>query len=158
VLGVPLLPAELAALLLGAPMCSEGAARQQVRTKGAVAFGRTIAWCDVECPPGEIRYRARAQERGGSLLGATVQDGLSGDILLEVEYGDHEEGFGPRWPKRIVVKVPRRHSTLALQVMEGPAAGTLDPEVFAPVIPEGFHRAPAPTAPGLLGSTAERER
>jgi hypothetical protein len=160
-LGIPLLPAHLVALLMGRPMCRPEAAQQQMRTRAAAAFGRTVAWYEVTCPPGDIRYRALCKERGGALEAASVREGLSGDSILEVEYGDHGEGPGPRWPRRIEIRLTARSAALTLIADEGPAMSDVAPELFAPPVPEGFERraiAESHSAPGLLGPSAERER
>ena len=160
-LGLPLEPSQLVALISGRPMCDADAARQQVQSRAAANFGRTIAWFEVTCPPGEIRYQARSHERGGVLSSATVREGLSGAMILEVEYDDYEEGLGPRWPRRLDVRLARKDATVTLIAVEGPAASDLAPEIFAPPVPPGFERrtlAGSRSAPGLLGSTADGER
>jgi hypothetical protein len=160
-LGLPLDPAQLVALITGRPMCRLEAARQQVQTRAAATFGRTIAWFEVSCPPGEIRYQALARERGGVLSAASIREGISGAMILDVEYDGYEEGLGPRWPRRIDLRLARRNATVTLHADEGPAASNLAPEMFAPPVPPGFERrllGGSSSAPGLLGSTAERER
>ncbi len=152
-LGIPVGPAEFADLLQGAPMCPPGAARGEVRTRPAATFGRTVSWYEIACPPGELRYEARCTERGGTLLGATVREGISGAIILEVEYGDYEKGLGPRWPRQIRVQLPRREATVTLAAVEGPWSGEIPEEVLSPDIPEGFEErraGPSPETPGLL--------
>jgi hypothetical protein len=161
VLGLPLEPANLVALLTGRPMCSPDETGHLVQTKAAMAFGRTAAWYDVTCPPGEIRYRARAEERGGVLKDATVREGISGAMILDVEYDGHEEGPGPRWPRRIRLRLHREDATVALTALEGPWAGDLPEGIFAPPVPDGFMERPLAfslSAPGRIGSTAEGER
>ncbi len=159
--GVPLDARGLIALLTGRPMCGPEAAEQQVVTRAAVAFGRDVSWYDVTCPPGDIRYQASCQDRGGVLKGAVIREGISGAIILEVEYHDHEEGLGPRWPRRIEMKIARSRTTVTLTAIEGPAAGDLAEAIFSPPVPEGFEKRAFSTslpAPGLLGSTADGER
>ncbi len=160
-LGLPLTPAQTIALLTGQPMCEPEVSEQQVQTKAAATFGRTVAWYEVSCPPGEIRYQARCAERGGILKEATVREGISGAMILEVEYDDHEEGRGPRWPRRIRLHLARKDAAVDLVVIEGPAASDIPPSTFAPPVPDGFEKRPllaSLPAPGLLGSTADRER
>jgi hypothetical protein len=153
-LGVPLDASGIVALLTGRPMCDSEAMRVEVLTRPAATFGRTLAWYEVTCPPGEVRYQARCEERGGTLLSAVVREGISGAIILEVEYGDHEKGLGPRWPRQIRVRLPRRGSAVELSAVEGPWARNVPEEIVSPEIPEGFReRVPglSPGAPGLLG-------
>ena len=152
-LGVPVDTAGFVALLQGRPMCAAEAARVDVQTRPAATFGRTVAWYEVTCPPGEIRYEARCEERGGTLLGATVREGISGVIILEVEYGGYEKGLGPRWPRQVRVRLPRRGATVELDAVEGPWSGDIPEAIFSPVIPEGFEERPtdlSPRAPELL--------
>jgi hypothetical protein len=159
--GVPLAPSDLVALLTARPMCPQGLEEQHVQTKPAVTFGRTLTWYDVTCPPDEIRYRARCKERGGLLDVATVREGLSGAMILEVEYGDHIQNSGPRWPKEIRIHVAQRQTMVALEALEGPTINHVQDSVFAPAVPESFARRPIPIsliAPGLLGSTASGEK
>ncbi len=154
-LGVPLDPAGLVALFTGRPMCPPEAVRVEVQTRPAATFGRTVAWYEVTCPPGEVRYQARCAERGGTLLSAVVREGISGAIILEVEYGDYEKSLGPRWPRQIRVRLPRRGAAVELAAVEGPWARNISEEIVAPDIPEGFReRAPGrpPDSQGLLGA------
>ncbi len=160
-LGLPLDAGGMIALLTGQPMCRAEAAEQVLHTRTAATFGRTPAWYEVVCPPGEIRYQARSQERGGVLQGATVREGTSGAMILEVEYGDHEEGQGPRWPHQIRLRLARRQTTVSLSVIDGPRASDPEASMFTPPVPSDF----TPRAdllsipvPGLLGSTGEREK
>ncbi|OLE67806.1 MAG: hypothetical protein AUG09_00575 [Acidobacteria bacterium 13_1_20CM_2_68_7] len=135
--------------LLGMPV---GAA-EYVKTRPAATFGRTVAWYEVTCPPGDIRYEARCAERGGTLLGATVREGISGAIILEVEYGDYEKGLGPRWPRQIRVRLPRRGASVTLVAVEGPWSAEIPETIFTPEIPEGFQERtiePTPDRPGLF--------
>ncbi len=160
-LGLPLNPAQVVALLTGRPMCSPESVQQQVQTKLAATFGRTVAWYEVTCPPNEIRYRARCQDRGGILTEASVRDGITGAMMLQVEYEDHETGSGPRWPRRIRLRLARENARVELTAIEGPVLSATAPAVFAPPVPEGFEKRPllaSLTAAGLLGSTADRER
>ncbi len=132
-----------------------------MQTKSAATFGRTLSWFEVTCPPGEIRYRARSPERGGLLEEATIREGISGAMMLRVEYRDHVEGLGHRWPRRIEIQVTRRRTTVVLPAVEAPLASAVPDAVFAPSVPELFERRPilvSLTAPGLLGSTADGER
>ena len=160
-LGLPLDGRQILALLEGRPMCDPDVTEHQVMTKAAVAFGRTLAWYQVTCPPDDIRYEARCEDRGGILRQATVREGISGAMILQVEYGDHEEGLGPRWPRRIRLRMERSRATVTLSALEGPEAGDVPEEVFSPPVPEGFERRSlfvSLAAPGLLGSTAGEER
>ena len=159
-IGVPLAPYDLVALLTGRPMCSETQATQTVRTRPAATFGRVHTWYDVSCPPGDIRYLARCRERGGLLETATVREGISGAMILEVEYGEHVEGSGHRWPKEIEIRVAKRGTTVSLRAVDGPWMGPIQDSLFSPSVPEQFERRPliaSLTAPGLLGSTADGE-
>lgn len=152
-LGMPVGAADFVALLQGTPMCPAGTARVDVKTRPAATFGRTVAWYEVTCPPGDFRYEARCAERGGTLLGATVREGISGAIILEVEYGDYEKGLGPRWPRQIRVRLPRRGASVTLAAVEGPWSGDIPETIFTPEIPEGFQEKtidPTPDAPGLF--------
>jgi hypothetical protein len=161
ILGLPLSGAQTIALLTGRPMCEADSSEQRVLTKAAVTFGRTVSWYEITCPPGDIRYQARATERGGILTAATVREGISGDMILEVGYEDHEEGLGPRWPRRIRIHLARRDVTVELVAIEGPDRGDLSRSVFSPSIPDGFEKRPLLTtlpAPGLLGSAAGWEK
>lgn len=153
-LGVPLDAAGLVSLFTGRPMCSPEAVRVEVQTRPAATFGRTVAWYEVTCPPGEVRYQARCGERGGDLLSAVVREGISGAIMLEVEYVDYEKGLGPRWPRQIRVRLPLRGAAVELSAVEGPWARNVSEEIVSPEIPDGFReRAPGPVpgAQGLLG-------
>lgn len=159
-LGVPLGATRLIALLTGQPMCRWEATIQLLKTRAAATFGRTLDWFEIECPPGDIRYRAFSKERGGLLERATVREGISGDMILEVEYGDHLEGETSRWPRQIRLQLKRMRSTVTLKAIEGPVAGDVAEDIFAPRIPESFERRPgllSLPAPGLLGPTAEGE-
>ena len=161
ILGLPLAPAQLVALLTGQPMCDADKSEQQVQTKAAATFGRTLAWVEVTCPPDDIRYEGRSAERGGILKEASVREGISGAMILEVEYDDHEDGLGPRWPHRIRIRLPRRKATVELAALEGPVAGDMPGSLFSPPVPDGFEKRSllaSLSAPGLLGSTADRER
>ncbi|HEU4402985.1 MAG TPA: hypothetical protein VFT43_12870 [Candidatus Polarisedimenticolia bacterium] len=160
-IGVPLDGARLIALLTGRPMCPPESMRQEVHSKSAVTFGRTINWYEVSCPPDDIRYQAKCEDRGGILRQATVREGITGAMILEVEYDDHEAGLGPRWPRRIRVRMARTGSTVGLNAIDGPAPGEIPDAVFSPPVPEGFERramASLLSAPGLVGSTADKER
>jgi hypothetical protein len=160
-LGLPLDAGQMIALLTGQPMCRPEAAEQVLHTKSVATFGRTTAWYEVVCPPGEIRYQARSQERGGVLVEATVREGTSGAMILEVEYGDHEEGQGPRWPHQIRLHLAQRQSTVSLSVIDGPRASDPEASIFTPPVPSDFKRRADLfylPAPGLLGSTGEREQ
>ncbi|MFQ5876870.1 MAG: hypothetical protein ACE5JH_04135 [Acidobacteriota bacterium] len=160
-LGVPLDTARLVALLTGRPMCRPESVEQHIRTRRAATFARTVAWFDITCPPGDVRYLGRCKERGGVVEGAVVRDGIGGDIILTVDYADYGEGPGPRWPRKIRLHLARRRTTVTLEAIDGPSAGDLPRAIFTPSIPEGFERRAILSslpAPGLLGSTAVRER
>jgi len=142
-------------------MCDPEISEQQVRTRMAVAFARTVAWFEIACPPDEIRYEARSAERGGMLKEASVREGIGGAMILAVEYDDHEEGQGPRWPRRIRLHLARKSTTVELVAVEGPSPGDVPADIFAPPVPEGFEKRAllaSLAAPGLLGSTAGRDR
>jgi hypothetical protein len=159
-LGVPLDAEDLIALLTGRPMCSQQAAEQAVLSKPAVTFGRTLSWYEVTCPPGDIRYRARCAERGGVLREATVQEGISGAMILAVEYEDHQDGRGPRWPRRMRIRLARRGTTVSLSALEGPVPSDLPVSIFSPPVPGGFERRPLLVSldePGLLGPAPDEE-
>ncbi|HEX9428544.1 MAG TPA: hypothetical protein VGA64_12240 [Candidatus Polarisedimenticolia bacterium] len=161
ILGLPLNAPQVIALLSGRPMCSSETAEQQVQTKLAATFGRTLAWVEVTCPPDDIRYEARCQDRGGILREASVREGLTGAMILQVQYEDHETGAGPRWPRRIRMKLARDNTRIDLEAVEGPVVSPTSPAIFAPPVPEGFEKRSllaSPTAPGLLGSTSDREK
>jgi hypothetical protein len=159
--GVPLDAAGVVSLFMGRPMCPPEAVRVEVQTRPAATFGRTVSWYEVSCPPGEIRYQARCAERGGTLISAVVREGISGAIILEVEYGDYEKGLGPRWPRQIRLRLPRKEASVDLSAVEGPWARNVPEEIVSPAIPEGFReRAPgrSPDLQGLLdpgGATRE---
>jgi hypothetical protein len=161
ILGLPLNGAQTIALLTGRPMCEADSSEQRVLTKAAAAFGRTVAWYEITCPPGEIRYQAHAAERGGILTAAAVREGISGDMILDVGYEDHEEGMGPRWPRRIRIRLARKNVTVDLIALEGPESSDVPASAFSLSIPEGFEKRPLlATLPGqgLLGSTAVWEK
>jgi hypothetical protein len=158
--GVPLAAEDLIALLTGRPMCRPEAVDQQVNTRSAPLFGGTVAWYEVTCPPGDIRYQAVRQERGGLLERATIREGISGAMMLEVEYGDHEAGSGPRWPRQIRLHLARQQAKVTLTAIDGPWRREIAEEIFAPAIPDNFERRPeilSLSAPGFLGSVAEGE-
>ena len=158
-LGVPIGAGDFAALLQGTPMCPAGTARVDVKTRPAATFGRTVAWYEVTCPPGDFRYEARCAERGGTLVGATVREGIGDAIILEVQYGDYEKGLGPRWPRQIRVRLPRRGASVMLAAVEGPWPGDIPETIFTPEIPEGFQERsidPSPGTPGLFMTEESR--
>ena len=160
-LGLPLEPSQVVALLTGRPMCDPDISEEQVQTRMAATFERTVAWFSVSCPPGEIRYEARSRERGGVLRDASVREGISGARLLDVEYDEYGEGEGPRWPRRIRLHLARRGTTVELVASEGPAPGDVSPSMFTPLVPDGFEkRALLATlaGPGLLGLPSGPER
>lgn len=159
--GLPLEGEGLIALLTGQPMCSPDEADQQVRSGSAGTFGRRPSWYEIECPPAEVRYLARSQERGGDLEEATLREGLSGDMIVEIAYDDYVEQAGARWPRRIIMALARNSTTVLLTAIDGPQPGVLAGEIFAPTIPAGFAMQPRLSnlpAPGLLGPPAEQER
>lgn len=152
--GVPLDVPDLVALLTGRPMCTQEAMRVEVMTRPAATFGRTLSWYEVSCPPGDIRYQARCEERGGTLLAATVREGISGAIILEADYGDYDKGLGPRWPRQVRLRLPRKAATVELSALEGPWASDVSEAIFAPEVPPGFEDRDLDlfgAGPGLLG-------
>lgn len=151
ILGVPLDAAGLVSLFMGRPMCPPEAVRVEVQTRPAATFGRTVSWYEVSCPPGEVRYQARCAERGGTLLSAVVREGITGAIILEVEYDDYERGLGPRWPRQIRVRLPRRQASVDLSAMEGPWARSVPEEIVSPAIPEGFRELAPGSSPDIQG-------
>lgn len=158
ILGLPLRPAVLVALLTGRPACPPEAQEEQVRTRPAAAFGRTIDWFEVACPPNSVRYRAVASERGGALREATLRETIGGAMILRVEYDDHEEGLGPRWPGRLRLELPRDGASVTLAAAEGPATGMMPESLFTPAAPPGYDKRPlrlSLSAPGLVGSVAD---
>jgi hypothetical protein len=79
-------------------------------------------------------------------------------MILGIEYDDHEEGLGPRWPRRLRLSLPREGATLTLVAAEGPAQGDVPETLFVPVAPSGFERRAlrlSLSAPGLAGSVAD---
>jgi hypothetical protein len=160
ILGIPVDGAGLIALLTARPLCSSETARFEVATRSAATLGRTLAWYEVSCPPGEIRYQGQARERGGSVVHATIRDGISGAMILQVEYDDFEERTGTGWPRKIHLRLARDGGALTLEAAEGPHRSDIPEEVFEPLVPEAFERRPlsAPlTSPGRSHSTAEPE-
>jgi len=157
-LGLPLEATGLVALLTGRPMCAQEAMRVEVMTRPAATFGRTLSWYRVSCPPDDIRYQARCEERGGALLSATVSEGISGAMILEVEYGDYGKGLGPRWPRQLRLRLPGKAAVIQLSAVEGPWASDLPEAIFTPDIPEGFESrtlALFPIGPGLPEGKAD---
>jgi hypothetical protein len=157
-LGLPLEPAGVTALLTGRPICPPEAREERVMTRPAAAFGRSVAWFEIACPPNDIRYRAVAGERGGILREASIRQSIGGAMILGIEYDDHEEGLGPRWPRRLRLSLPREGATLTLVAAEGPAQGDVPETLFVPVAPSGFERRAlrlSLSAPGLAGSVAD---
>lgn len=150
-MGVPLDAAGIVSLFTGRPMCPPEAVRVEVQTRPAATFGRILSWFEVSCPPGEVRYQARCAERGGALMSAVVREGISGAIILEVEYGDYGKGLGPRWPRQIRVRLPRRGATVDLAAVEGPWARNVPEEIVSPAIPEGFREIDPGRSPDLQG-------
>jgi hypothetical protein len=156
-LGVPLESSELVSLLTGRPMCAQEAVRVEVMTRPAATFGRTLSWFQVSCPPADIRYQARCEDRGGTLLSATVSEGISGAMILEADYGDYDKGLGPRWPRRLHLRLPGKETVVQLSAVEGPWASDVPEAIFTPEIPEGFESRTLslfPAGPGLPGAPA----
>jgi hypothetical protein len=159
-LGLPLDGEGLIALLTGRPLCAADAADGQVQSGAPATFGRQPSWYEIECPPAELRYLARSRERGGDLTEATIREGLSGDIILRVEYDDYVARAGARWPRSIQMELARTGSKVSLMAIEGPQPGLLADAIFSPAVPAGFSPSPvvpALTAPGLFGSSARPE-
>jgi hypothetical protein len=151
-LGVPLESSELIALLTARPMCAQDAVRMEVMTRPAATFGRTLSWYQVSCPPAEIRYQARCEDRGGALLSATVSEGISGAMILEADYGDYDKGLGPRWPRQVRLRLPGKGAVVQLSAVEGPWASDVPETIFTPEIPDGFEARTLslfPEGPGL---------
>ena len=157
-LGVPFEGSRLIALLTGQPMCSPEALEQQLRSSRPGTFGRRPSWHEIQCPPDEVRYRAVSRERGGDLQRATIREGISGDIILQVAYDDYKGGSGPRWPRKVSLMLARSASKVSLTLIDGPRSAPLAEAIFAPRVPDGFEfrsRLSFLPAPGLLGPTAE---
>ena len=151
-LGVPLEARGLIALLTGRPMCAQEAIRVDVMTRPAATFGRTLSWYQVSCPPAEIRYQARCEDRGGALLSATVSEGITGAIILEADYGGYDRGLGPRWPRQVRLRLSGKATVIQLSAVEGPWASDVPEAIFTPEIPDGFESRTLslfPAGPGL---------
>jgi len=160
-LGLPLVGESLIALLTGQPMCSPDESEQQVRSGKPGTFGIRPSWYEIECPPAQFRYLARSEERGADLEEVTLREGLSGEMIAEIEYDDFVESAGARWPRQILMEIARGNTKVSLTATDGPAPGVLAGEIFAPAIPAGFEMQPrlsSLSAPGLLGPPAEQER
>ena len=156
-LGVPLEAPALIALLTGRPMCSQESVRVDVMTRPAATFGRTLSWYQVSCPPAEIRYQARCEDRGGTLLSATVSEGITGAIILEADYGGYDKGLGPRWPRQVRLRLSGKSTVIQLSAVEGPWTSDVPEAIFTPEIPEGFESTTIslfPAGPGLPGAEA----
>ncbi|OLD67077.1 MAG: hypothetical protein AUI52_01525 [Acidobacteria bacterium 13_1_40CM_2_68_10] len=154
-LGVPLEARGLIALLTGRPMCTEESMRVEVMTRPAATFGRTLSWYEVSCPPADVRYQARCEDRGGTLLSATVSEGISGAIILEADYGGYDKGLGPRWPRQVRLRLSGKATLIQLSAVEGPWASDVPEAIFTPEIPEGFESTTLslfPAGPGLPGA------
>ena len=157
ILGMPVDVPGLVALLTGRPMCAQESMRVEVMTRPAATFGRTLSWYQVSCPPADVRYQARCEDRGGTLLSATVSEGITGAIILEAEYGDYEKGLGPRWPRQVKLRLLKKDATVHLAAVEGPWASDVPESIFTPDVPEGFESRPLtlfPSGPGLPGGEA----
>jgi hypothetical protein len=157
ILGMPVDVPGLIALLTGRPMCAQESMRVEVMTRPAATFGRTLSWYQVSCPPADVRYQARCEDRGGTLLSATVSEGITGAIILEAEYGDYEKGLGPRWPRHVKLRLLRKEATVQLAAVEGPWASDVPESIFAPEVPAGFVSRTLslfPAGPGLPGGEA----
>jgi hypothetical protein len=160
-LGLPLEGEGLIALLTGQPMCAPDEAEQQVRSGRPGTFGRRPSWYEIECPPADLRYLARCRERGSDLKEATLREGLSGEMIVEIAYDDYVESAGARWPRQILMEIARSSTRVSLTATDGPQPGVLAREIFTPAIPAGFEMQPSLStlpAPGLLGPPAEQER
>jgi len=156
-LGLPVDAAGLVALLTGRPMCPQESARVEVMSRPAATFGRTLSWFQVSCPPDDVRYEARCEDRGGALLSATVSEAITGAIILEADYGDYEKGLGQRWPRQVKLRLLKKEANVQLVAVEGPWASDVPESIFAPEIPEGFESrtiALFPDGPGLPGGDA----
>jgi len=157
ILGLPVDAAGLIALLTGRPMCPQESARVEVMSRPAATFGRTLSWYQVSCPPDDVRYQARCEDRGGALLSATVSESITGAIILEADYGDYDKGLGQRWPRQVRLRLLRKDANVQLAAVEGPWASDVPEAIFAPEIPEGFESrriALFPEGPGLPGGDA----
>jgi hypothetical protein len=160
-LGLPLAGEGLIALLTGQPMCAPDETEQQVRSGRPGTFGLRPSWYEIECPPADVRYLARSEERGADLQEATLREGLSGEMIVEIAYDDFVESAGARWPRQILMEIARGSTRVSLTATDGPAPGALAGEIFTPAIPAGFEMQPRLSslpAPGLLGPPAEQER
>ncbi len=126
----------------GRPMCRPDVVKVDIVTRPAATFGRTLAWYQVSCPPGDFRYQARCEERGGDLISASLREAISGAIILEAEYGGYDKGSGPRWPHQMRLRLPGKGTTVELSAVEGPWPGETPEALFAPEVPEGFVNRP----------------
>jgi len=156
--GLPLIPSQIIALLTGRPMCEPEVSEQRIQTRAAATFGRTLAWYTVTCPPGEIRYEARCDDRGGIIREASVKEGISGAIIVQAEYEDYDDRLGPRWPRRIRLRLAHKDAAVELVALEGPSVSAVPESIFSPPVPEGFVKRSLLTSltePGLLGSAGD---
>jgi len=160
-LGLPLQGNGVIALLTGQPMCAPEESEQQVRSGRPGTFGLRPSWYEIECPPESVRYLARSEERGADLQNATLREGLTGEMIVEIAYDDFVESAGARWPRQILMDIARGSTRVSLTATDGPAPGNLAGEIFLPPIPDGFAMQTSLSslpAPGLLGPSAEQER
>jgi hypothetical protein len=156
-LGLPVDVAGLVALLTGRPMCPQESARVEVMSRPAATFGRTLSWYQVSCPPDDVRYEARCEDRGGTLLTATVSEAITGAIILQADYGDYQKGLGQRWPRQVRLRLLKKEATVQLAAVEGPWGSDVPESIFTPDIPEGFESRRIdlfPDGPGLPGGDA----
>lgn len=138
-LGLPLDGSRLIALLSGAPMCPPESIRPGTASRPPFPEGRGLV---VTCTPGDIVFSGVGGEPGQPLRTAALSDGGSGAIIAEVEYGDLLAGPDGPWPRDIRVKLPSTDVTIALTILDGPAAARLADTLFAPIIPDGFEHRP----------------
>ena len=124
-LGLPVAGEGLIALLTGQPMCAHDETLQQVRSGRPGTFGLRPSWYEIECPPADVRYLARCEERGTDLQEATLREGLSGEMIVEIAYDDFVESAGARWPRRILMEIARGSTKVSLPATDGPAPGVL---------------------------------
>jgi hypothetical protein len=155
ILGLPLGTAQVVALLLARPFCPPEALRDRLETEAAVTFARTIARHTFECPPGDLLYQGRGEDRG-VVREAWIRDAGTGAIILRVEYDG--DGGTNGWPSALRLQFEREGAEVVLKAEEGPMTAPVSATVFATTVPAGFERrnlSLSLTAPRLHGPAAE---